>query len=189
MFCLLCQTWTGTTSKNTMPIFIFCRKSPKWCFFLIAPHLARYYSYTRTPAPYIFRGTSLTWCFCLLYQTWLGTISKNTTTICNQPGSQVIRQVRHGPQVISQVLNTLDGDGKKMHQWFHLKPLTWVFLLKPLYLSIVLKSFCLKTSSMSTSSLGMVSYFLTWSFYLHLKLVPKKEQIINLNALIPSPKL
>ena len=188
MFCLLCQTWTGTTSKNTMPIFIFCRKSPKWCVFLIAPRLAQYYSYTRTPAPYIFRGTSLTWCFCLLYQTWLGTISKNTTTICNQPGSQVIRQVRHGPQVISQVLNTLDGDGKKMHQWFHLKPLTWVFLLKPLYLSIVLKSFCLKTSSMSTSSLGMVSYFLTWSFYLHLKLVPKKEQIINLNALIPSQK-
>ena len=175
MFCLLCQTWTGTTSKNTMPIFIFCRKSPKWCFFLIAPHLARYYSYTRTPAPYIFRGTSLTWCFCLLYQTWLGTISKNTTTICNQPGSQVT-QVRHGPQVISQVLNTLDGDGKKMHQWFHLKPLTWVFLLKPLYLSIVLKFFCLKTSSMSTSSLGMVSYFLTWSFYLHLKLVPKKNK-------------
>ena len=187
MFCLLCQTWTGTTSKNTMPIFIFCRKSPKWCFFsdCTAPGPILFL-YKNTSSIY-FSGDITDMVFCLLYQTWLGTISKNTTTICNQPGSQVT-QVRHGPQVISQVLNTLDGDGKKMHQWFHLKPLTWVFLLKPLYLSIVLKFFCFKTSSMSTSSLGMVSYFLTWSFYLHLKLVPKKEQIINLNALIPSQK-
>jgi hypothetical protein len=35
----------------------------------------------------------------------------------------------------------------------------------------------------------MVGYFLTWAFYIRLKLVPAKEQIINLNALIPSQNL
>ena len=189
MFCLLCQTWTGTTSKNTMPIFIFCRKSPKWCFFsdCTAPGPILFL-YKNTSSIY-FSGEITDMVFLLIVPDLARYNEQNHHYNMKSARVPSNTQVRHGPQVISQVLNTLDGDGKKMHQWFHLKPLTWVFLLKPLYLSIVLKSFCLKTSSMSTSSLGMVSYFLTWSFYLHLKLVPKKEQIINLNALIPSQKL
>ena len=96
-------------------------------------------------------------------------------------------QVRHGPQVISQVLNTLDGDGKKMHQWFHLKPLTWVFLLKPLYLSIVLNQvLLLKNIFNEYKFLGHGELLSYRSILFTLQTCAKKEQIINLNALIPS---
>ena len=152
----------------------FCAENHPIVFLLIAPHRARYYSYTRTPAPYTFRGASLTLCFCLLYQTWLGTTSKNTITIW------------HGPQVISQVLNTLDGDGQNAPmislETTYLSLLTWALILEHCLEVLLLKNIFNRYKFLGHGELSYMSILFTpqtWT----------KKQIIDLNALIPSQKL